>query len=242
MWHLRLQCRCSPEERDAAYANDSGMLAIALSTLLAQAAPAYLAACPAQEAKVTFTAPVIAPDGIHPTNRRARFFLDLGSDGRIRHVALVESSGDSAFDSAALNAAENFRFAPPTQGCISTSSVVPEDFNVPLLALARPVPGASGVPGVVTLPSTQPGSAVAICTAPFVQLKGLDIPDTRQAPATVEVTVALDAAAHVTSAKLAKSSGNAKTDAFAVTSAKDAVYSFLLAPGCPPRRRPTSSS
>lgn len=209
------------------------MLALILSTLVAQAAPAYIAACPAQEAKVTFTAPVIAPDGIHPTNRRARFFLDLGSDGRIRHVALVESSGDSAFDSAAQNAAENFRFAPPTQGCISTSSVVPEEFNVPLLSLARPVPGASGAMGTVALPSTQPASTLAICTAPFVQLKGLDIPDTRQAPGTVEVDVTLDVSARVTGAKLAKSSGNAKTDAFAVASAKDAVYSFLLAPGCP---------
>jgi TonB family protein len=209
------------------------MFALLLSTLVAQAAPAYLAACPAQEAKVLFTAPVIAPDGIHPTNRRARFFLDLGSDGRIRHVTLVETSGDSTFDSAALNAAQNFRFAPPTQGCISTSSVVPEDFNVPLLALARPVPGASGAPGVVTLPSALPASAVAICGAPSVQLKGLDVPDTRQAPGTVEVAVALDASARVTSVKLAKSSGNAKTDAVAVSSAKDAGYAFLLAAGCP---------
>jgi TonB family protein len=211
------------------------MFALILSTLVAQAAPAYLAACPAQEAKVLFTAPVIAPDGIHPTNRRARFFLDLGSDGRIRHVGLVESSGDSAFDSAALDAAQHFRFAPPTQGCISTSSVVPEDFNVPLLALARPVPGSSGGPGTMTLPTAPPASAVAICGPPFVQLKGLDVPDARQPPGTVEVDVALDASAHVTSAKLAKSSGNPKTDAIAVASAKDAGYGFLLAAGCAPK-------
>lgn len=209
------------------------MLAFVLSTLLAQAgAPAYLSACPAQPGRVLYQAPVIAPDNIHPTNRRARYFLDLGSDGRIRRVALVESSGDPAFDAAALDAAKNFRFAPPTQGCISTSSVVPEDFSVPLISLARPVPGSTGP---VELPSVKPANEVAICVAPFVSLSGIDVPDTRQPPGTVALDVGLDASAHVTSAKLAKSSGNAKLDAFAVAAARSAQYAFTLPPGCAPK-------
>jgi len=209
------------------------MFAFVLSALVvAQGAPAYLAACPADPGHLIEKAPVLAPDDIHPTNRRAAFFLDVGSDGTVRHAALSESSGDGTFDAAALMAAQHFRFAPPTQGCISTSSVVPEEFNVPLLALARPAAGGSGA---IVLPSTPPESAVAICTTPFARLTGLDAPDTRQAPGTVAIDVGLDAAAHVTSVKLAKPSGNAKTDATGIAEARDAQYAFMLPPGCRPK-------
>ena len=142
---------------------------------------------------------------------------------------MTESSGDAVFDAAALDAAKRFRFAAPTQGCISTSSVVPEEFNVPLLALARPAGGA-GSP--VVLPSTP---ADEICPAPFVRLTGLDVPDARQAPGTVDIDVALDAAAHVTSVKLAKPSGNAKTDAAGTSAARTAQYAFTLPSGCRPQ-------
>ena len=210
------------------------MLAIVFSTLLAQAAPAYLASCPAQQGAVLFHPPFTAPDNVHPTNRRARFFLDLGSDGRIRRVVLVESSGDATFDTDALEAAKNYRFAPPTQGCISTSSVVPEDFDVSLITLARPAPGTTGIP---ELPTSPPASAVAVCsTTPLAQLTGLGAPDTRQAPGTVDIDLGLDAAAHVTSAKIATSSGNAKTDANALALARDAEFQLMLEPGCSARR------
>jgi TonB family protein len=174
----------------------------------------------------------IEPDNIHPTNRRVRVLLDVGSDGVLRRSAVTESSGDAVFDAAVLDAVKRFRFAPPAQGCISTSFVVPEDFNVPLISLARPVPGSSGP---VEIPSMAP--AAAICSAPFVQLTGLDVPDQRQAPGTAAVDVGLDASAHVTSAKLAHSSGNPKTDAAATAAAKNAQYAFTLPPGC--RATPT---
>ena len=209
------------------------MFAFFLATLVAAAgAPAYLAACPAQETRVLSTSSPVAPDNIHPTNRRVRFLLDLGSDGRLRHAAMTESSGDAVFDAAALDAVGRFRFAPPAQGCISTSSVVPEEFNVPLLALVKPAPGGSGVP---VLPSAAPESAVAICGTPFVQLTGLDVPDQRQAPGTVAIDVGLNTAAKVTSVKLAHSSGNPKTDAAGTEAARDAQYAFTLPPGCRPQ-------
>jgi TonB family protein len=211
------------------------MFAIVLSTLLAQAAPAYLASCPAQAGHVTFQAPFIAPDtGVHPTNRRARFFLDVGSDGSVRRASLVETSGDATFDGEAAEAAKNFRFAPPTEGCISTSSVVPEDFDVSLITLARPPVGATGVPMV---PTPAPASVVAVCSStPLAQLKGMGAADTRQAPGTVDIDVGLDANAHVTSAKIAKPSGNAKTDATALALAHDAEYELVIAPGCKPQK------
>jgi TonB family protein len=212
------------------------MFAFVLATLIAAAGePAYLASCPASDTRVLATSSPIVPDNVHPTNRRARFLLDVGSDGQLRRAAMTESSGDTVFDAAALDAAKRFRFAPPTQGCISTSAVVPEEFNVPLLALARPA-GGPGSPGPMVLPSTPAESAVAICTTPsFVRLTGLDVPDQRQAPGTVDIDVALDAAARVTSVKLAKSSGNPKTDTEATAAAKTAQYAYSLPPGCRPQ-------
>lgn len=205
------------------------MFALFLATIVAAGQPVTAAACPASQTRVLLTSEPIAPEGIHPTNRRVRLLLDVGSEGELRRAAIVESSGDAVFDAATLDAAKRFRFAPQTQGCISTSSVVPEDFNVPLISLVRPVPGSTGP---AEIPSMAP--AAAICGAPFVQLTGLDIPDLRQAPGTVAVDVALDAAAHATGAKLAHPSGDAKTDAAAVAAARSAQYAYTLPPGCKP--------
>lgn len=208
------------------------MFALFLATLVAAAGePAYAASCPAEPIRVVATSAVVEPLTIHPTNRRVRFLVDIGSAGEIRRTAMTESSGDAAYDAAALDAVKRFRFAPPAQGCISTSSVVPEEFNVPLLALVRPATSASGNP---VIPSAAPETSLAICGAPFVQLTGLDIPDRRQVPGTVAVDVGLDASAHVTSAKLAHSSGNAKTDAAGTSAARSAQYAFTLPPGCRP--------
>ena len=209
------------------------MFALLLATTIAAAGdPAYLASCPAQQGRVLLASQPIAPDTIHPTNRRVRVLLDVGSDGTLRRSAIVESSGDAVFDAAAVDAVKRFRFAPPSQGCISTSFVVPEEFNVPLISIARPAPSGTGP---VEIPSMAP--AAAICGAPFVQLTGLDVPDRRQAPGTVSVDVGLDASAHVTSAKLAHSSGNPKTDSAATAAAKSAQYAFTLPAGC--RATPT---
>jgi TonB family protein len=208
------------------------MFAFLLATLVAAAGePAYLASCPAEQTRVVAPSPVVEPLTIHATNRRVRFLIDIGSSGEIRRTQMTESSGDTAYDTAALDAVKRFRFAPPTQGCISTSAVVPEEFNVPLIGLVRPATSASGNP---VIPSAAPETAVAICGTPFVQLTGLDVPDARQAPGTVAIDVGLDASAHVTSAKLAHSSGNAKTDAAGTAAARTAQYAFTLPPGCRP--------
>jgi TonB family protein len=212
------------------------MLGFILGSLIAAAGePAYLASCPASDVRVVATSAPVVPVNIHPTNRRTRFLIDIGSDGQLRRSAMTESSGDAAFDAAALEAVKRFRFASPTQGCISTSAVVPEEFNVDLLALARPS-GGTGSPGPFVLPSTPREADVAICpTAPFVRLTGLDVPDQRQAPGTADIDVGLDTSARVTSVKLAKSSGNPKTDAAATAAAKDGQYAYSLPPGCKPK-------
>src|ERR1700733_14436174 len=134
------------------------MLGIVLATMIAAAgdAPAYLASCPSTQTRVLATSPVIAPDNVHPTNRQARVAIDVGSDGRVRHATITESSGDAVFDPAATDAGQGFRFAPQTQGCLSTSSLVPEAFNVSLITIARPATSASGAPLPPVVPTQQP--------------------------------------------------------------------------------------
>lgn len=207
------------------------MLALALATTIAAGgAPPYLASCaPAMPGGIISISQPVVPDTIKPTNRLARVFIDIGSDGKPRAAHIAESSGDPVFDAAAVDAAERSRFAPPTQGCISTSSFVAQNFNVPLINLVQPTGSASGQAVIPKLPTAE---QAAVCGAPGVQLRGLDVPDTKQAPGTVDVDVALDASARATGAKLAKSSGNAKTDATAVALAKDAQFAFITAPGC----------
>jgi TonB family protein len=198
------------------------MIAFALAHIIAAAADS---ACGTDSpAHVTLPAVFSAPDGpnIHTTNRRVRFLIDIGSDGRERRVAMVESSGDATVDAAALAAVHNMRFAPPLQNCISTTAVAPESFNVSLITLAQPLAAASA-------------PVAPICGDPFVQITGLDVPDKRQAPGTVAVDVGLNAKANVTSAVLAKSSGNKATDAVALASAKSGQYQFVTEPSCAPK-------
>src|ERR1700722_567674 len=110
------------------------MFALILGSLIAAAGePAYLASCPVEQTRVVATSGVVEPLTIHATNRRVRFLVDIGSMGELRRAAMTESSGDAAYDAAALDALKRFRFAAPSQGCISTSTVVPEEFNVPLI-------------------------------------------------------------------------------------------------------------
>ena len=209
------------------------MFAFFLATMLAQAAPAYTAACPNEPTRVLALSQPVVPDTLHPTNRRARYLVDLGSNGEIRRIGMIESSGDPVFDQAGHDALARSTFTPQMQGCISTSSIVPEEFNVPLINLVQP--SAIGSGGHIAVPTSAPAAQLAICTSSFVQLNGLDIPETRQAPGTVAIDVGLNAAGHVTSVKLAKSSGNAKTDATGVSAARDGQYAITLPPGCRPQ-------
>ena len=210
------------------------MLAFVFAHLLALAGePAYLASCPTESGRNVQQAVLNPPENIHPTNRRVRFFLDLGSDGRVRRAAIVESSGDPTFDASALDAVKTEKFAAPSQNCITASSVVPESFNVPLINLITPPPAGSTAPG--SIPTAAPAAAIAICPAPFVQLSSIDVPAKREGPGTVAIDVGLSASAKVTSIQLAASSGKKALDYFATTSARTATFAFMLPPGCAPK-------
>jgi TonB family protein len=211
------------------------MLALMLSHLLvAQGTPAYLASCPKTPGGLVSPAVWVPPDDIHATNRRARFFIDLGSDGRVRRAAVVESSGDARFDAAAQAAImSSAKYAAPSQNCITTSSVTMESFNVPLISLVTPAPANASAPP--TIPTSAPAASIAICSSSFVQLTSIDVPVKKAPPGTVSVDVGLSAAAKVTSVLLAKSSGNKELDYLGTTSARSAGYTFMLPPGCAPK-------
>ncbi|MDP9105592.1 MAG: hypothetical protein M3N49_06635 [Candidatus Eremiobacteraeota bacterium] len=198
------------------------------AVILAAAAPAPVpvrapaAACPRENVRVIEESNFELPENAHATHERVRFLLDLGSDGRIRRTTLAESSGDAAVDAAAAKAVGEFRYAAPTAGCVSTSTVWSQYWRMPPEVLASPVPDA-GAP-----------SSPAPCAAPFVRPQRFPLPPLREAPGTAFVDVALDGSARVTAVHLVQSSGNKKTDYAATVAARQGVYVFERQPGCSP--------
>lgn len=178
-----------------------------------------MAACPRSGVRILQEATLTLPEGAHPTNARVRVFVDLGSDGRVRRVVTVESSGDAAVDAAAAKAVERYRFAAPSYDCMSPSSSAALGFTVP--------PEAIG-----PRPSAAPNASPAPCAGQFVRAMGFPPPSRREARGTATVEVELDAGAAVTGVRLVHSSGNANTDGAATTEARNGAYRFEPIPGC----------
>ena len=198
-----------------------------VAVLLAVAAPTpeargATAACPRERGHVIEESQLEVPPDARPTNGRMRFLLDLGSDGRIRRIAPVESSGDAAVDAAGTKALAQYRFALPSRGCVTSSSVTARTWVIPPEALASPSPAATA------------SSSPAPCVAPFVRPAGFPLPQRREAPGTASVDVGLDASARVTAVHLTHSSGNKKTDYAATVAARNGTYVFERQPGCAP--------
>ena len=201
------------------------MIPVLFVTALA-ASPAPVAppaaACPRERVRVIEESSVVFPANAHPTHGRVRFLLDLGSDGRIRRVAIVESSGDPMVDAVAEKALAQFRYAPPSAGCMSASTVTSQYWDIPPEALAPPAPAE-----VTASP------APLQCAAPFVRPARFPGSAHPVAAGTVGVDVSLDATARVTAIHLAQSSGNKKTDYAATIAARNGTYVFERQPGCP---------
>jgi outer membrane biosynthesis protein TonB len=184
--------------------------------------PAAYAGCPRENVRIIEESNFEFPENAHPTHERVRFLLDLGSDGRIRRTALAESSGDATIDAAAAKAVGEFRYAAPTAGCVSTSTVTSQYWRMPAEALASPAPDAAA------------SSSPAPCAGPFVRPRTFPLPYRREAPGTAFVDVVLDASARVTAVHLVQSTGNKKTDYAATIAARQGVYVFERQPGCAP--------
>ena len=199
------------------------MIAMFASLLVAAASPAPLpgsiAACPRAEARIIQDSNFTMPDNARPTRSRVWFALDIGSDGRVRRSAMVESSGDAAVDELAAKAVAEWRFAPQTGACMSTSTAWSHGWEMPAESIASPAP-----PGAVSLP----------CAAPFVRVTRFPVPRRREPPGTAAIDIVLDATARVTGVHLARSSGNTKADYFAAILGRNATYVFERQPGCTP--------
>jgi TonB family protein len=207
------------------------MIAVLLAVVMLAASPSSspapapvrgaTAACPHENGHVIEESQVEFPPNAHPTHERVRFLLDLGSDGRIRRSAMVESSGDGAVDAAAAKALADYRFTVPTAGCVSTSSALSRWWDIPPQLLASPSPAEPAA-----------SSSPAPCAAPFIRPMRFPLPRRREVPGTAVVDVGLDANARVTAVHLAQSSGNKKTDYAATVAARNGIYAFEHQAGC----------
>jgi len=205
------------------------MIAAAFVAVVLEASPppttvrGATAACPRERGHVIEESQLEFPPNAHPTHERVRFLVDLGSDSRIRRMVTVESSGDAAVDAAAAKALADYRFAVPSSGCVTSSSVASPFWIVPPEALAPPSPAADGA-----------ASSPVPCVTPFIRPMRFPLPRRREVPGTASVDVGLDPSARVNSVHLAQSSGNKKTDYAATVAARNGTYVFERQPGCAP--------
>jgi len=181
-----------------------------------------IARCPRSPARIVSQLNVTLPANPHATRSSVRFAIDLGSDGRVRRIVTIDSSGDPAVDETIASGVEHARFDAPTFSCMASSSAFIESIGIP--AEARPSPLPSAVAPATVTPS--------VCDAPFVTPAGIDV-IAREPRGTVALDVELDAAAHVDAVHLVRSSGNARTDEAAIAGARAAGYQFVTFPGCP---------
>jgi TonB family protein len=69
------------------------------------------------------------PSGLTATSRPARVQVEVGPDGNVLSVMLIQSSGDSAVDDAALAAAKQSLFAPATLNGLPVHGTCVLDFS-----------------------------------------------------------------------------------------------------------------
>jgi TonB family protein len=69
------------------------------------------------------------PSGLAATSRPARVEVEVGPDGNVISVNLVQSSGDSNFDEAALAAAKQSLYAPATLNGLPVHGTCTVDFS-----------------------------------------------------------------------------------------------------------------
>jgi TonB family protein len=200
-------------------------LVLAASPAPARTAPAS-SSCPTERTRLIEESNFVFPDGAHATHQRVRFLIDVGSDGRIRRSALVESSGDASVDAAAAKAIAEFRYGPPSYACVAMSTIASQWWDIPPDALAPSSPSPA--------PSPASASTAAACGTPFVRPMMVPLPPHRETPGTVAADVSLDAQARVTAVQLVQSSGHPKTDYAGTVAARNARYVFERQLGCAP--------
>ncbi len=217
------------------------MLAAAATVALASPAPRRPASCPTEMGHALEVVRPQLPAGARPTRDALLLLFDIGSDGRVRRVAVGQSSGDAAVDLAAADAIAHSSFVAPSYRCVSVSTGVSETLHLPPIPTPEPddvVPlpdlKASPTPVPSAMPPAPSASSEPQACGAFVRVVRLAAPRLREPAGTANVDVGLDAHAHVTAVRLARSSGNKRTDYAAAVTARTSEYAYLAQPGCPP--------
>lgn len=159
-----------------------------------------------------------------PAAEAVAFAADLGSDGRVRDMQLLQSSGDLAVDAQVREALQKAAYRPGRTRCVSYSSIVTTGYRLTDASPAPPAPPA-------------PVQHTANCV-PFVTAYVSPVRSDKGKRGTVTVAVDLDAAGSLRAARLAKSSGTPALDTEAVNAANAGSYNFMAASPC--LRQPTT--
>lgn len=203
------------------------LLAAALAGCLAAAGvPPFAAAratastCATSAARVADAPKLSLPEDAKVTSKTIAFEIDIGSDGHVRGLQLVQSSGDAKVDLEFRQALAAAAYEPPQTGCVAYSGGL-------RLAYSLSPDGPSA--------PTQPAQLSPTCT-PYIS--AFLTPSTRDRKRTGSAVVAVDLDASGTrggAPALRKSTGSSVLDAEALRIATTGHYSFLRLSPCTPQ-------
>jgi TonB family protein len=188
-----------------------------------QARAADTAGCVTSPAKLANTPKLTLPADAKITSKEIAFEVDIGSDGRVRALQMVQSSGDGAVDLSVRQTLQTESYLPPQTGCVAYSGSL-------RLAYELPAEAAS--------PPAAPQKLNANCT-PYVTAFLTPLARDRKRTGTAIVAVELDAAGTQTGAPaLRKSTGSPVLDQEAIRLARTGQYDFLHGSSCTPQPFP----
>jgi TonB family protein len=200
------------------------LLAVCLTPLLAQKVPAARAAtgggCPTTPAKLAQQPKLTLPPDTKISSKTIAFEIDVGSDGSVRAMQMIHSSGDGAVDLSVHQLLQTAAYDPPQTGCVAYSGGLHVGFELPLDIAATPTPAAK---------------LDTNCT-PYVLAFLTPGARDRKRTGTATVAVELDAAGTQTAAPvLKKSTGSPVLDQAAIRIARSGQYNFLQGSSCTPQ-------
>jgi TonB family protein len=177
--------------------------------------------CPSSGSKVVEAKPVSVAESPKVSNPYVSTDVDVGSDGRVRDIRVIESSGDKVTDALVRDAIKTWTFAPAQSECVAASGVVRTGIR-----LRADAPVDHNI-----TPPPESDACVPMVDA-YISPSGRDF----SKRGTADVAVPIDAAGDLAGTPtLTKSTGSATLDAEALRIARTASYGFSRGTGCRPQ-------